>query len=346
MPADITESFAELGRQAAARLTALDPLLPASVELPAAADPVATADPAVAADPAVTAAPAAGCGTLFTAAGSDGVVNAIGQCEHRFHEPESPSLTWGNARQFTLRPVLGGTEAGPALDDLLGQWRDHLATIAETDDEDSAAVVRWPTRDIEGIRALQRHGLFPQSVIAARITPEGQRKSIPSAPAGVSVRRAGPADADAVAGLSLDLVRYEAHFGSLHLRPWTETVLHKEATDLLAAPHPWAWIAEHDGGPVGLLTATRPEGAAWIAPIVRLAPAAYLGEMFVRSAERGSGVAAVLASRFNDAAATVGVAVTLLHYGQVNPLSGPFWSRQGYRPLWTTWEARPARTLR
>jgi hypothetical protein len=40
------------------------------------------------------------------------------------------------------------------------------------------------------------------------------------------------------------------------------------------------------------------------------------------------------------------VSVTLLHYEQVNPLSGPFWSHRGYRPLWTSWEARPARALR
>jgi hypothetical protein len=36
------------------------------------------------------------------------------------------------------------------------------------------------------------------------------------------------------------------------------------------------------------------------------------------------------------------VAVTLLHYEQLNPLSVPFWSRQGYRPLWTAWQATPA----
>jgi hypothetical protein len=24
----------------------------------------------------------------------------------------------------------------------------------------------------------------------------------------------------------------------------------------------------------------------------------------------------------------------------------PFWHRMGYRPLWTTWETRPAATLR
>ena len=38
--------------------------------------------------------------------------------------------------------------------------------------------------------------------------------------------------------------------------------------------------------------------------------------------------------------------VTLLHYEQLNPLSVPFWSRQGYRPLWTTWQATPASAFR
>jgi hypothetical protein len=38
--------------------------------------------------------------------------------------------------------------------------------------------------------------------------------------------------------------------------------------------------------------------------------------------------------------------LTLLHYSQMNPLSAPFWHRMGYRPLWTTWEARPAASLR
>jgi hypothetical protein len=41
-----------------------------------------------------------------------------------------------------------------------------------------------------------------------------------------------------------------------------------------------------------------------------------------------------------------GVDTTLLHYAQLNPLSAPFWSRMGYRPLWTGWEVRPAASLR
>ncbi len=41
-----------------------------------------------------------------------------------------------------------------------------------------------------------------------------------------------------------------------------------------------------------------------------------------------------------------GVQTTLLHYALMNPLSGPFWNRMGYRPLWTGWEVRPAASLR
>jgi hypothetical protein len=35
-----------------------------------------------------------------------------------------------------------------------------------------------------------------------------------------------------------------------------------------------------------------------------------------------------------------------LHYNPPNPLSSVFWPRQGYRPLWTQWELRPAGALR
>jgi hypothetical protein len=40
------------------------------------------------------------------------------------------------------------------------------------------------------------------------------------------------------------------------------------------------------------------------------------------------------------------VGVSVLNYAAMNPLSGPFWHRMGYRPVWTTWEVRPALALR
>ena len=73
---------------------------------------------------------------------------------------------------------------------------------------------------------------------------------------------------------------------------------------------------------------------------------AYLLALFVAPAERGAGVGAALTGYLHREAAAARVAVILLQYEQVNPLAVPFWGHQGYRPLWTTWEARPARMLR
>ena len=122
--------------------------------------------------------------------------------------------------------------------------------------------------------------------------------------------------------------------------------LRREVVRLLDAPRPWTWLAERDGEPVGMLAAQPPGAADWIAPMVRPTPAAYLMLMFVQPDERGSGVGAELAARLHREIDAAGVPVTLLHYQTLNPLSAPFWNQQGYRPLWVTWEARPARSIR
>jgi GNAT superfamily N-acetyltransferase len=80
--------------------------------------------------------------------------------------------------------------------------------------------------------------------------------------------------------------------------------------------------------------------------MVGSAPIAYLMLMFVHPEERASGVGAAMTARLHREVEAAGVAVTLLHYEQTNPLSVPFWSQQGYRPLWTTWAAGPARAIR
>jgi GNAT superfamily N-acetyltransferase len=77
-----------------------------------------------------------------------------------------------------------------------------------------------------------------------------------------------------------------------------------------------------------------------------LAPAAYLSCLCVAPAQRGRGLGGELVRRLHAELDDVGIAVTLLHHGQLNPLSAPFWYRMGYRPLWTTWAARPAAALR
>ena len=113
-----------------------------------------------------------------------------------------------------------------------------------------------------------------------------------------------------------------------------------------SGPECWTWLAERGDTVIGMVAAQRPESAGWIAPMVSRAPAAYLMFGYVRPTERASGIGAALVARLHRDIADAGVAVTLLHYEQTNPLSVPFWSQQGYRPLWTSWETRPASTLR
>lgn len=335
-------SWGQVRAQVAARWEAIDPLLPGPPATP-------------------------GCGAELVVAGPGGHLTALGICRHWRGRPGSLDLIWGAARRFRLHASVTGPDVAGAMDQLLSLWRDHLNGMAGAAGDDTAAVVDWPSRDVGGVASLLRHGLSPLTVTAARLPgrgsgmgngprgPAGDPRQPPdpdaddataTAAPGIRIRRAGPGDLAAVARLSQEVVRYDAHFGCVIERPGAADALRREASRLLAVPQPWTWLAERDAAPVGLIQAERPESARWIAPMARPAPAAYLGQMFIVPGERGRGVAAALAARLHGEIDAAGVAVTLLHYEQVNPLSGPFWSRQGYRPLWTTWEARPASVLR
>jgi GNAT superfamily N-acetyltransferase len=370
MPADAGNAAGGFSAQVARRWQAIDPLLPAGGDQ------------------------RSGCGARLIVAGAGGEPAATGTCEHHAGSPESLDLTWGAARRFHLTVRLAGPDAVTALDRLLSLWRDHLAGLPGADGEDTAAIVNWPSRDIDGAETLLSHGFAPLAVIAARAArryPAGPADGTPGGPAatagagqtaghadraaghadraaagavhatagaahaapgagagqqGLRIRRAGPADIDAVVRLGLEVIRFDAHFGSVTERPGTAEALRREAAGLLAVPGTWIWLAERDGDAIGMLCAERPESAAWIAPMVRGEPVAYLLLMGVAPGQRGSGVGAAMVARLHQEIEAAGVAVTLLHYAQINPLSAPFWSQQGYRPLWTAYEARPVRTFR
>ena len=305
-------------------------------------------------------APAGSCGAELAVPGPDGRTAAIGFCEHWHEGPGSMELTWGAAARFRLTAHTAGPDTAEALDRLLSRWQAHLASVPGTGADDTAAVVIWPSRDVDGPLPLLRHGLAPRAVIAARpagrgpgpaTAPRAPGTAVPAAPPpalrpSVQIRRAGPADIDAVVCLGMATIRFDAHFGTVVERPWSAEALRRDASALLAEPGAWMWLAEDDGDPVALLYAEPPEAANWIAPMAGPAPVAYLELMYIRPDDRGQGAGPALVGHLHQEADAAGVAVTLLHYEQVNPLSGPFWSRQGYRPLWTSWEARPARTLR
>jgi GNAT superfamily N-acetyltransferase len=96
-------------------------------------------------------------------------------------------------------------------------------------------------------------------------------------------------------------------------------------------------VAERDGQVAGLVVMQPPARAAWVAPAVAVAPASYLTCGFVTAGSRGGGVGGALVRRALEKVDGEGIPVTALHYAALNPLSGPFWHRCGYRPLSMVW---------
>ena len=321
MPWVVREAVRDINRAVGRRWHAIDQLLPDPGTLPA------------------------GCGAPLVVSGENGRPAGLGVCVHQHIPPQSLNQTWGAADRFTLVPRLPGQDIGAAADQLLSQWRDHLAGIGASRGPDTSASVVWPSMDITGIQALLRHGLQPLTVIAARTRPNGP-PSPPRRAFGVTIRAAGPADEEQVLDLELRLIRYDLHFGGPVWREATARLVRDEIRDSLTRTDPWTWLAERNGRAVGLLVAQAPQEAGWIAGMTSKSPAAYLQTMFVDAQERGTGIGAALVRNLHARLDGMGVAVTLLHHSQVNPLSAPFWYRMGYRPLWTSWEARPASALR
>jgi GNAT superfamily N-acetyltransferase len=313
---EITEINDAVGR----RWRSIDPLLPDPGDLPE------------------------GCGAPLIAAAGNDRPTGLAVCRHQRIPADSLSQTWEAATKFALTIRVTDHDTRTAADDLLTQWRDHLSGLPEARDDDTAAVVTWPSRDVTGVLALTRHGLQPVTVIAVRradlqVAAHGD-------PADLQIRQATPADLDRVAELELGVIHYDAHFGAAIPRPATPKLVQEATRTNLEQRPDWTWLAERRGRPVGLAVVEPPAEAKWIAGLTRQARTAYVPSMFLSPDERGTGTGAALIARVHDALDARGIDLTLLHYAQLNPLSGPFWHRMGYRPLWSVWAARPASTLR
>jgi GNAT superfamily N-acetyltransferase len=327
MPWVVRDAVDDINRAVGRRWQGQDPWLPPRAELPE------------------------GCAAPFVAAGSNGRPAGLAVCRHE-HVPDGTlNQTWGTAGRFSLILRVRDTDTAAAVDDLLGQWRDHLAGLPEAAARDTAAMVSWPSRDVTGVSALLRHGMQPLTVIAIRTAgsasaPNRSAGNGSAGNAGLVIREASPEDLDVVTEFELGVIRYDALFGAAIIRPATEALVRAETQASLGARPAWAWLAEQDGRPAGLVHVQPPGQAGWIAGMARGGMTAYLQTMFVRPGVRGTGVGAALVRHAHAVLDARGAPTTLLHYAQVNPLSAPFWNRMGYRPLWTGWEVRPAASLR
>lgn len=319
MPWVIRDVIKDLNKAVARRWQGLDPLLPQPSDLPE------------------------GCMAPLLSIGENGRPSGLGVCRHQHVPADSLAQTWGAAVKFVLTVRLREADTGPALDDLLTQWREHLTDQKDASQDDTAAIVNWPARDVTGVLALLRHGLQPMSVVAVRRA--GRANPASKAPEGLVIRPARPGDLNVVTELEMGVVRYDGYFGGSIARPATQALVRAETQAALARRPGWAWLAERDGQPVALAVVESPESATWIANMTRPGATVYLQTMFVRPGQRSTGTGAALARWVHHELDSRGIETTLLHYSQVNPLSAPFWHRMGYRPLWTVWEARPAGQL-
>src|SRR5215472_11620894 len=242
--------------------------------------------------------PAEGCAAPLVAAGGNGRPAGLAACRHEHVPPGTLDQTCGTADRFSLTARLRAADTSAALDDLLGQWRDHLACLPGTGADDTAAMITWPARDVSGVNTLLRRGMQPLTVIAVRPAGPGPARPDPASPVttgeSLVIREAGPADLDAVTELELGVIRYDAQFGSAIIRPATEGLVRAETRAALAVRPAWAWLAERAGEPVGLSHVQPPEKARWITGMTRGGVTAYLQTMFVRPGERGRGVGTAL----------------------------------------------------
>ncbi len=277
-------------------------------------------------------------GHVLTAAMPNGD-RVAGVLTHSVFEPGTAPTLWSALELWELHPLLGAA-GGAGMDGLLREWRRVLDRRGPG--PDSACLLTWPSRDAEVAKPLVEHGFVPLTSLAVRTAARAE-----APPAGVVVRPAAEADLEVVLELELAELAYSALVGAAVVRPDAERVKraaltrHVEQGDLI-------WVAEQDGVVVGVAHCRLMDVTAGGLTGTRLRPGrwGYVNCVSVAEVARGSGTGRALTAVAHDELRRRGATGTFLYYNPPNPLASVFWARQGYRPLWTSWELRPASALR
>lgn len=275
-------------------------------------------------------------GETLVAATSDGR-QVGGILQVRTHPPGTLDLLWSAARVWQLFPFIGDTGTG-GLDALLRAWRHRMD--AESPGPDSACTVTWPSRDAEAIRAFLDHGLIPISTLAVRTAPPPEPPSREH-----RVRRAQPEDFEEVLALTGHTFDYTALVA--YGRPDAAELQAPQLARNLEAGAP-IWLAEEDGVAVAVADCGWVNAApgTWAAELLPPGNWGYVNNVGTEPHSRGQGAGRALMAVVHRAFHRMGATGTYLYYNPTNPLSSVFWPQQGYRPLWTYWEVRPASALR
>lgn len=290
-------------------------------------------------DPLVPEPPGPPAGEILAAATASGD-QVAGVLQVYTHPPGALDLVWSAARVWQLFPYVGATGTS-GMDALLRAWRHRMD--AESPAPDSACTVTWPSRDAEAIRAFLDHGMVPISVLALRTEPppEGPDSVIK----GPSVRRATEKDFEELLALTAHTFAYTGLVA--HGRPDAEKLLAPQLRRNLVAGAP-VWLAEVDGVAAAMADCGWVNSApgTWAGELLPPGNWGYVNNVATEPGSRGRGVGRALMGVVHREFHRMGATGTYLYYNPTNPLASVFWPRQGYRPLWTYWEARPASALR
>jgi len=257
-------------------------------------------------------------------------------------DADTPAADWNTLDEHRIVARVGGPDPVASMDALLAGWAEEVHANATAQDQDSAAMFGWPSRDNAMTPLFLDRGLIPLRVLAARPAnwPSLQ------APTPAVIRPITEEDLDDLVDLHVEQVRWGIPFGGSYVRARTAEMARGHYASRLEHDQPWTWIAEHHGRPVGMVTVTPPEQAGWLTELSSASTPAYLGTTVVRVGHRANGVGTALVAHAHNALERAGVDLILLHYAPLNPLSAPFWHRHGYRPLWNWWAISPALRLR
>lgn len=294
-------------------------------------------------------------GDRLLAATSDGAIRALGLSRVARLAEQDPEALWGAARRASIELRWDGDAV--AVGELLDRWiadvrpelrpagGDESAAGSSESDWESAFTAVVPSRDSGLVRPLLSRGF---ALVGAEAIRVGRRASDADAAlarlaaTGVSLRPASLADLELIATMDSELFAHETQHGGATARPNPAAILRQYIEERLRADPDWTWIVEQGGDAVGYfsLEIDRPRHRAQVAAG---GPVAHIQALYLRPTVRGGGVGEAIAEFGHGRLEQAGFDRILLNYSALNPRSGPFWCRMGYRPIWSSWQRRPAR---
>lgn len=280
---------------------------------------------------------------------SSGRISAAGVPSRVTLGADDPAALWGALQRDHLELRWDGDQG--ALETLLSRWVERVeGDLGPEDEWETAMELVMPARDSAAAIPLLAHGFAVVGTIGIRLGRRGSDAAAAEArlnAGGYVLRQASPADVPILSQLDAELLAHDSQHGSVTIRPGAAAILADGIRERLEQDPEWTWLLEKQGEVAGYLSIEfnreRHRAECSSAPGgVSAPPVGYIQAMYLREEVRGAGIGESVVEFGHGRLEAAGVERILLAYASINPRSGPFWCRMGYRPLWFSWQRRPA----